>query len=160
MATNVIMSYRILDAAGHTKSFPIYGTFDEATATLSDVLVSVQSRGEFADAILAGQITEMSIEIKVAIPGDFKTEPVADSNVEKVGAISFRRTTPPSKSYTIAMPAISPTVLSLDNIDVSLPAVLAFTDSILDTGETVVAKDDLWSTTMAGVKSGKVTFWG
>lgn len=156
MTTNCILTYSILDADGNRQSLPVYGQFDETTVTLSALLAYLAVTASDLDAVTDGQIVYQSLTISPPLPGGLKSSPVAGSNVQETGLISFSTATP-NRSYGQDIPAFIQAGFDGMNIVLSNAAVETWTDRMVNSGTTIIPTSNFWST-LEGVLRGRKTF--
>jgi len=156
---NILVSYTLRDVRGSKKSFPVYGQFNAATATLADLLTWADDMALDLDAITGAQVISESLTIYQTLPGGLKGAPVAGSDVEQTGLFTFPLTNLPSKVFTYDVPGLSDALAVSDSIDLADGDVIAFTGLIGNAvGATIVPTNDIWSTYLDEVIKGKVSF--
>lgn len=108
MATQFLThSITILDSDGNRKSIPIYFSYD-SSASLSSILAYCSVTLTQLDAILDGQIVRHSIALELALPSSgIKTAPVAGSNVQESGLITYLTDAPIKRSFGQDLPAFA-----------------------------------------------------
>src|SRR5512142_2364742 len=85
----VLISYSITDADGDRASMPVYGTYDDATATIGTITAWAAARCSQLDAVCDGQIVSMAITLYPSLPGGIKGAANAGSDVEKTALFTF-----------------------------------------------------------------------
>lgn len=161
MATlHTIVSAVIEDADGDRQSIPIYGDFDTVAHTIADLLAWASVTLTYLDPITDGKIVKHFITLQPDLPAGLKSDPVAGSDVEETGLITFNTTSPGSKAFSQDIPAFKRTLYTGDLIDVAAATgdvhdwVARMTDQTL----TVIAKNQDWGYSLSAARKGVKTF--
>src|SRR5574337_1806557 len=155
---NAIHTITLQDADGDQASVPLYVSYDDAVATLAALSAYMAGRCAEIDAITDPQIVRQSLLLQTALPGGLKAAPVAGSDVERTGLITFNLTTPTGKAFGLDVPGFKASKFSGDNINLADVDVAAFTTTVTTGGGTMTHKNDLWSSTLATVRKGVKSF--
>jgi hypothetical protein len=157
MATvSLLFQYTIEDADGNTLSFPVYGTADDAAA-LSDLATSATAIGTDLNAIIEGAIRKVSFDVLVPLDGGWRTTPVAGSNVQETGLITFPLTSVPGKHYSQDIPCFYQAGFVGKTINLAATAVAAWL-AFIAAGAGFVWTNDQWTSTLEAPTKGKKTF--
>lgn len=160
MATQaVVISFSAQDADGDRASMPIYGLFDDATATLSSLAAWAAARASQLDAIMDVMLTSMGITIYPALPGGLKGAPNAGSDVERGALFTFGFTGLASnKSHGLEVPGFLPSKYSGDEVNLSDAAVIAFKNGLLPAYGTVIPCDPNFANGYYTLRRARKTF--
>lgn len=160
MATQaIIVSYSIVDADGDRASMPIYGLFDDSTATLSSIVAWAAARAAQIDAILDGQIVAENLTIYPTLPGGLKTSPNAGSDVEKTALFTWGLGgIAASHSQGMDIPAFLPSKFVGDAVNTVDTAVAAFVTGILPPFGTVTPTNEDWSSGLYSLRKAVKSF--
>lgn len=161
MATaQAIVSIRVQDAVGVVKAYEEYVTYDDATATLASLLTAVQLRVTNLDNMTDGKVLSSTLRLFMALPGGIKADPVAGSDCEETGLVTFITSSPGSKVYSLDIPAISQDHLVGRTIDITTAAShgLLYVTTITSGAGTLRNTDNKWGATLDTAKSGQKTF--
>jgi hypothetical protein len=150
-------SITILDADGNRKSIPIYEKYDSA-ATLSSILAYVATTLGFLDLILDGQIVKQQVTLEVALPSGLKSAPVAGSNVQESGLITYLTTAPIKRSFGQDIPAFAQTKFTGKVINLADTDVANWTGRMVATGTTLLATNQDFLATLLSAPKGVKTF--
>lgn len=154
----LVHSITIEDADGNRKSVPIYFTYDSA-ATLSAILAYCAVTLTDLDAILDGQIVAQSITLDIALPSSgIKTAPVAGSNVQESGLITYLTDAPIKRSFGQDLPAFAQAKFSGKVINLADTDVTTWTARMIATGTTLLAANQDFLAHLASVVKGVKTF--
>lgn len=113
MATVNIISFRILDFAGNRKSFPIYVP---SSATLTQMQAWVTAGAPILDALIDGQIEEVSFTLAATLPGGLKGSPVSGNTVRE-GALWAWDPAGTDFEYGDYMPSVANVNFVADTLD-------------------------------------------
>lgn len=155
---NAIHTITLQDADGDQASLPLYVTYDDATATLSSLAAYMAARVADLDAITDAQIVKQSLLLQNALPGGIKTSPVAGSDVERTGLITFNLLTPSGKAYGMDIPGFKSSKFSGDAINLADADVSTWTTNMISTSGTMKHLNDLWSSVFSTVRKGVKSF--
>lgn len=159
MATQrILISFRIRDENGSTKSYQEYGTFDDATATLASLLTAVQLRASNLDGVTDGVIENMAVTVYWALPGGLKVDPAVGSDVEETALYSFTSTAPAGKGFSEDVPAAAQATFVGKLIDPANADVVNYVNALKSQAGTIVNTDDRWAYTLVALKQGKKKF--
>lgn len=160
MATSqVLHQVTIEDADGNRKSLPLYFEYDTGTATLSGIITYAAVNLGTLDPIIDGQIVSHSITLVLSLPtSGIKTAPVAGSNVQESGLITYLTDAPVKRAYGQDIPAFAQSKFAQKEIDLADTEVSDWTDRMLATGGVLVATNQDFLAHLASVRSGIKTF--
>ncbi len=148
----------ILDSDGNRKSIPIYESYDSA-ATLSAILAYCATTLGYLDAIIDGQIVKQSITLEIALPtSGIKTAPVAGSNVQESGLLTYLTDAPIKRSFGQDIPAFAQAAFSGKVIDLTNTNVATWTARMIATGTTLLATNQDFLAHLVSVVKGVKTF--
>lgn len=158
MTTNILLTYGYIDAKGKKYTVPVYGTFDEATATLAQLMAYASVTLTKLDPITEGQAQYVAMTLYPALPGSgIKTAPVVNSDAEESGLMSYSLTSVGNRSYGQDIGAFDQTKFLKGLINTGDTAVQAWRDQMINHATVVVPTNDYWlstlSTLVKGVKS-------
>lgn len=151
-------SVSILDADGNVRSVPLYFDYDSG-ASLSSILAYCAVTLTMLDAIIDGQIVKQSIALDIALPSSgIKTTPVAGSNVQESGLITFLTDAPVKRSFGQDLPAFAQSkfvgkVINLGDSDVS-----DWVDRFTATGTTLLGTNQDFLAHLLSAPKGVKTF--
>lgn len=155
---NAIHTITLQDADGDQASLPLYVTYDDATATLASIAAYMAGRCADLDAIVDAQIVKQSFLMQTALPGGLKGAPVAGSDVERTGLITFNLLTPSGKAYGMDIPGFKASKFSGDNINLVDADVATWITNMVSLAGTMKHLNDLWSSTFTGARKGTKSF--
>lgn len=160
MATqNILYTFGFKDAKGKPATVPVYGQFDDATATLSQLTAYASTTLLKLDAVTEAQATYVAITLYPSLPGSgIKTAPVAGCDVEESGLLTYQLTTPSSRSYGQDIPAFLQSAFVNGVIDLADTDVAAWTAQMLNTGTVVLPTNDFFASTLAAITRGVKSF--
>lgn len=159
MATQrVLISFRIRDENGSTKSYQEYGTFDDATASLASLLTAVQLRATNLDGVTDGVIENMAVTVYWALPGGLKDTPAVGSDVEETALFSFSTTAPAGKGFSEDVPAAAQAIFTGKVVDAANADVVNYVNALKSQAGTITNSDDKWAYTLVALKAGKKKF--
>lgn len=159
MATqNLLLSFRIADENGSTKSYQEYGSFDDATATLASLLTAVQLRATNLDGMTDGKIESMAVTLYWALPGGIKADPVAGSDVEETALMTFTSEAPGGKVFSEDIPAAAQAIFVGRTVDPADAAVVSYVNALKSQAGTIINKDDKWAYGLTALKAGAKKF--
>lgn len=159
MATqNCLISFRIADENGSTKSYQEYGSFDDATATLNSLLTAVQLRASNLDGVTDGKIESMAVTMYWALPAGLKADPAVGSDVEETGLFTFTTEAPGGKVFSQDVPAAAQAIFVGRTIDPAQQDVVNYVNALKSQAGTISNKDDKWAYTLTALKSGAKKF--
>jgi hypothetical protein len=131
-------SVTILDADGNRRAIPIYSTYDSG-ASLSSILAYVAVTLTTLDLIIDGQIVKHSITLEGEMPtSGIKTAPVAGSNVQESGLITFLTDAPVKRSFGQDIPAFAQSKFTGKLITLGDTDVAAWIARMVATGATLL----------------------
>jgi hypothetical protein len=159
MATNFAAhSVSILDADGNVRAIPLYFKYDSG-ASLSSILAYCAVTLLDLDAILDGQIVKQSISLDIALPSSgIKTAPVAGSNVQETGLITYLTDAPVKRSFGQDLPAFAQAKFVGKVIDLADTDVTTWTDRFIATGATLIATNQDFLAGLVQAVKGVKTF--
>lgn len=154
----ILATYSVQDADGDRASIPIYGTFDDATATLGSIAAWVAARADDIDNILDAQIVSMGYTIFPTLPISLKIAPNAGSDVEKTGLFTFNLDVSPVRAFGVDVPGFLPSKFAGDLINFADAEVVAFVAGLTPPYGTITPKDERWSYSIAAARKGVKSF--
>lgn len=93
------ISYSLQDADGNVNSFAV--KVPAGSLTLAEIEGFAQQLAPIVDDVTDAQIVDMAIGLNAALPGGLKSSPVANSNNQEGGLISFNTDGPYKYSYRV-----------------------------------------------------------
>lgn len=141
MALTDIISIGVKDADGDHKTVPIF--VPSGVYTPAEITAYAQELASDLDAITDMKIDEITMTLRIALPGGLKASPIALSEVQKGALISYSAENTTYKHSTF-LPGVTP---SLFNGDVLTLAgdVVTFNDAVVGgflVGATTVEASD------------------
>ncbi len=159
MTTNVIYSWTFKDAKGKPASVPVYGTFDEATVTLAQLMAYASTTLLKLDPLTEGQATQVAITLFPSLPSSgIKTAPVAGSDVEETGLLTYQLTSPLNRSFGQDIPAFTQSKFTNGVITLTDTEVIAWRDQMLNHTTYVVPSNEYWASTLNALLRGVKSF--
>jgi len=154
----VTFSMTIEDDDGERFSMPLYGLFDDATATLAELIAYVQTLGEDVNDVIDGAIKKASIALNLdTTDWSIRATPVAGCEIERTGLISFNLASS-SYSYGVDIPAFAEAKFVGNNIDTGDTNVAALISQLEATSSTFQAVEPVSGKAFTDVRSAKKTF--
>lgn len=156
---NAIHTITLQDADGDQASLPLYVKYDDAVATLAALSAYMAGTIALLDPVVDAQIVKQSLLIQTALPGGIKVAPVAGSDVERTGLITFNRLAPAGKAFGMDIPGWKATKFVGDSINLADGGdVAAWVSRMTTLGGTMDHFDDLWTTTFPSARKGVKSF--
>ncbi|GJQ33882.1 MAG: hypothetical protein HBSAPP04_27210 [Ignavibacteriaceae bacterium] len=152
----VLLSYTIEDDKGKRASCPVYGVFDDATATIASLLAYNSATVSELDAITEGKIISGSMTLYPTLPVGLKASPVANSDVEESGLLTFV-TSAYGKAYGQDVPAFIQTAFVDEAIDETDVAVAAWVSRMITSG-TIIHSNNFFQATLSSLRKGRKSF--
>lgn len=152
-----LLSFGILDATGVVKSFPDYLSYDDAVATLSSLVTYCQATAVLLDAVTEGKLVSIGLTLNVALPGGLKANPVAGSDVEETGLITYT-TEVSGRSWGEDIPAFIQSAFVGKNINQADTDVQAWTNHQANAALAARAHADNYIWVFTGIKRARKTF--
>lgn len=144
---DTLLSMAVVDADGDSKRVQV---FLPAATTQAAIVTFSDSFSALLDAVIDGQITDISYTISVPVPGGLKASPVANSEVQKGALFSFLNAS--RYKWGQYIPTWIPANFTGDEVDLEATGVAAFlaayTAGLAGTNPTNGYSDDL--TSLAG----------
>ena len=153
---NALYSFTVQDADGERTAFPVYFQIDDTT-TLADLNTGLVAYGTLLDAILDGQIVKNRLTVEFGVDSGYKGAPVAGSEIEVTGLISFNLDAPEGKTYSNDIPAFARSKFVGNKINLTDSDVAAWTARGIS-ATPPSERNDLWSGGLLSVRSGRKTF--
>lgn len=153
----VHIGFRIVDDDGDTSTMSV--KVPQGSLTIAELTEFAEELAVLIDDCIDGAIQQITLAISVSLPGGLQASPVANSEVQRGGLLSFSATGTPYR-FSIRVPAFTPSKFAgntVDDQDSDVTALLlAFTAGLDATGTQVQPCDkyenDL-SAYIEGVKS-------
>jgi hypothetical protein len=149
------VSIQVVDADGTAKAFDLPIQYDDATASLANILSWVSGLGVSLDTVVDGKLTKIRLCLSVPLPGGIKAIANASSINERTGLITFSATGTPN-AYGVDVPCFLPSLFSGDTIP-DAGATAAF-EAYLVTPVNTIRAVDRYGNVLAARKSAKKTF--
>jgi hypothetical protein len=149
------ISIQLVDADGTAKAFDQPFRYDDATATLANLLAWASGLGVSLDTVTDGKITKIRMCLSVPLPGGIKAVANANSVNERTGLITFLASGTPN-AFGVDVPGYLPSLFAGDAIP-DAGATAAF-EAYLDTPSTTIVATDRYGNPLAARKSAKKTF--
>lgn len=159
MATaQAVASLQVADSRDEVTSVDVPFKYDNATATLANIVSWVQGLGVSLDTVTDGQITKIRVSLLIPLPSGIKTAPVGGSDNEKTGLASLIASATPN-AYGVDTPAIPNSLLIGNQIDLGLSsAYLAWLVYLATPVTTIVGTDRYGNALTAVAKHAVLTF--
>lgn len=159
MATqNILYTFGLKDAKGKPATVPVYGTFDDSTATLAQLMAYASTTLLKLDPITEAVPTYVAVTLYPSLPGSgIKTVAVAGSDVEESGLIGYQLTTPANRSYAQDIPAFLQSLYVRGHFD-NTGDVDAWTAQMLNHATVVVPTNDFFASTLNAFLKGDKSF--
>jgi len=116
-----LLSIKILDDAGKSKTLPAFFTSSVTPANIQTFLTAF---APLADAVVDGVLESASLTLDLTLPSGLKSAPVEDSTVRRGATESFA--TPGRFDWSLYVPSFSLSKITGGNIDISDADVIAF----------------------------------
>lgn len=155
---NVLISYTLQDADGDQASVPLYATYNDASVSLEDIVAAAGAAAALLDAITDVQIVKEAITFYPALPGGLKAEPVAASDVEKTGLLTFNLTSPSGKAYGQDIPGFALEFFVGDEINTLADEVADWITNMTSSGLDVRYTNNFWTSTLATIRKAVKSF--
>ena len=154
-----VHSVTIQDAKGERTSIPIYMAYDPAVETLTSIAAYMSVTLGALDSVTDGQIVSHSLSLNGVMPtGGIKTAPVAGSDTEETGLLTFLTNSPTKRAYGQDIPAFAQAGFVGGKIDLAQTDVAAWVTRALATGGTFQFTNQDFLAFLASVRSGNKTF--
>jgi len=158
MALTDVITISIVDNDGDRRSLPIYMPTGLTLAQLNDGAAQIAAQ---VDAVIDGQIIEMSVTHNVTLPGGLKAGPVAFCEVQKGALFSFFAAGT-NRTYSTYIPTFRPDLFINDDVDSSDADVSVLETNYLDgwglTGGGTLAPSDEYGNDLTFLKKAVKTF--
>jgi len=151
---NVLISYTLQDADGDQASLPTYGTYDDASVTLADIVSYAGANAALLDAITDVKINKMAVTIFPALPGGLKADPVAGSDVEKTAVLTLNLDAPAGKAYTQDIPGFYLAGFTGDEVNKLAAAVEDWVNQMKSAITDVKMTNNFWTSKFTGLRRG------
>ncbi len=155
---NVLITYTVQDADGDSASVPLYGTFDDVTVDLAALSGYAQARASELNDITDVKPTKISITVYPALPSGMKATPVAGSDVEKTGLLTFNLTSPTGKAYSQDIPGFFDAGFAGDTVNPVGTEIEAWVDSMTSPSLAVRITNNFWTSTLENLRRGLKSF--
>lgn len=150
------VSVSVLDAVGVVKATDVPFKFDDATATLANLIAWASGLGLAIDTVSEGQVTKIRLIISIPVPGGVKANPVANSDVEETGLLTFNASSTPN-AYGFDLPSFVQSAFTGGKIDLANADVAALVSYLTVPSNTIVGTDR-YGNALATVRQGNKTF--
>lgn len=151
-----LASFQLADAVGVVKSFDMPFKFDDATATLAQILSWVSGLGVALDLVTDAKITKIRLTLLIPLPGGIKASAVSASDVEETGLITYAASGT-SNAYGVDIPAIPNSKLTGNQVNLAETDVAAFT-AYLNTPSNSIVGTDRYANAIVSATRGSKTF--
>lgn len=155
---SILVSFTVQDADGDRASIPIYGIFDDATATLSALIAWVAARAAQLDSVLGAQILSESITLYPALPGGLKVSPVAGIDVERYAHLTWNTAGVPVRAYGQDLPGAKDAVFTGDLVNVAQADMAAWIAGIAPPYGTIIPVTERFTFGLTTVRQGVKAF--
>jgi hypothetical protein len=125
-----ILSLTTKDADNEVFATPLYGEVDDTT-TIAALVTEAQAAQDLVDAVLDGQLVKCRYLLEVPMSGTIKSDPVAGSEIERTGLISFD-VADTVYSFAIDLAAFALTKFIGNAINMSDADVAALIEALVD----------------------------
>lgn len=154
----VLVSFTVQDADGDRASIPIYGLYDDATATLSSLAAWVAARAAQLDAVTGSKILSESITLFPALPGGLKGAAVAGNDVERYAHLTWDTASSPVRAYGQDLPGAKDAVFTGDIVNVAQTDMAAWITGIAPPYGTVTPTTERFVFGLTTVRKGTKEF--
>lgn len=153
----VHVGFRIADADGDTSSMSVQVPL--GALTLAHLVEFAEELAVLIDDSIDGVIQAITVATAVSLPGGLQASPVAGSEVQKGGLLSFVAAGTPYR-WSVRVPAMTPAKFTgnlVDDTDSDIAALIAAFEDGLDSSGTTVSPCDKYENDLTayieGVKS-------
>jgi hypothetical protein len=150
MAT-LLYSAQVLDADGNRTAVAVYAK--HTTATLAQLITWGTDLGDVIDAALDSKVEKLSLQIDIPL-GSPKSDPVAGSNIQETGLITFDASGTPY-NFSLDMPGYIQSGFDGKVIDQTNAAFEALRDYLITASNTIIGTDRYNDTLLSVVKARK-----
>lgn len=154
----VLVSFTLEDADGDRASMPIYGLYDDATATLASLAAWVAARAAQLDAVVGSKLISESITLFTALPGGLKASAVAGNDVERYAHLTWNTNSSPIRAYGQDLPGAKDAVFTGDIVNVAQADMAAWIAGIAPPYGTITPKDERFAFSLVNVRKGTKNF--
>lgn len=152
----VLLSFTLEDDKGKRASCPIYGVFDDATATISSLLAYFSATAGDLDDITEAKIVSGSITLYPTLPLGLDANPVANSDVEESALLTFV-TSAYGKAYGQDIPAFIQSAFVDEAVNVADAAVAQWINRMVTSG-TIIHSNNFFQATLSSLRKGRKSF--
>jgi len=153
-----LSSWTVEDAKGRKASVPVYGLYDDATETIASLVSWMDTVSVQLDDITEAKVVSQSLSIYPALGAGLKASPVANSDVQETGLLTFRLNGLNAKSYSIDIPALVQAKFVGENINLADTDIVAFTDTMVNNVSGIGPTEDIWSKYLEAIRKGRKAF--
>jgi len=154
----IMMSFTVQDAKGSKKSLPVYGVYDDSTATLSGILAYFAATFGDLEDITEGFIVNASVQLFPTFPVGARTTAADNSDVEEGGLFTYVTSAPGGKAYSHEVPAFLQTEFVGKEIDTGAGTVAETWINRMITSGTVIHTNNLLTNTLNSLRHAKKSF--
>lgn len=151
------VTLQIEDSRTEVTSYDQPFSYDDATATLAEIVSWASGLGAAVDLITDGAIKKIRISLLIPLPGGIKSAPVAGSDNEKT-ALSTIMPFAVTNAYGVDTPAVPNALLVGNQIDQTNANWLAFIAYLGTAVHTIIGTDRYGNALTGGVKHAVLTF--
>lgn len=141
----VLLSWTVEDAKGKKASVPVYGKFDDATATLAAILAQVDGWNTVIDNVTEAKILSSSVTIYPTLGAGLKASAGVNCDVQETGLLTFPLAGLPQKSFSVDIPAFLQIAFNLNNIWLADTNVVDLVDMLTGANTPIRVTNDLWT---------------
>lgn len=152
----ILLSYTVEDAKGSRASVPIYGVFDDATATVSSLLAYNAATVAELDDITEGKVISGSLTLYPTLPEGLKADAVANSDVEE-GALFTFVTSAYGKAFGQEVPAFIQSAFVGSDVDETVTEVADWISRMTTSG-TVIHSNNFFQATLSSLRKARKSF--
>lgn len=150
---NLVYSFQVTDADGNVTAVTVYAK--HASATLAQLQTWGQDLSEVIDGALDGKVTKAGLLVDLTV-GDVKAEPVAGSNIQETGLITFDCASTPY-NFSLDFPAYLKDGFDGKSIDQDNAAFQALRDYLITASNTIIGTDR-YANSLVSVARARKTF--
>lgn len=148
-----VISFRINDAKGESQRTKLY---TPVGATIPELQALIDLYAVELDAITMGQITAVTAQVTMVLPGGLKTGPVANSDIQEGANMRFD-VAASNYTHSIRVPALVQSLFSGREVNIADVAVTDWATVVSD-GTAAVDPTDSKGGDLLTLLSGKKTF--
>lgn len=155
---NGVVSMQVLDGRNEVTATEVNFLYNNATATLANLVSWASGLAVSLDTVTDGQITKIRLSLLIPLPSGIKTAPVSGSDNEKTGLATLLASGTPN-AFGVDTPAIPNSELIGNQINVGSGTPYAAWIAYLSTPVTTIVGTDRYGNQLTGaIKHAVLTF--